>query len=448
MKYPKEFYTSAKEKKASSNKATKAETARATAPAQRIVANLPEEQSYCDRITGSVDRYIRSKCEDKANSMTSANEAGECSCATNSASGGASSGVDLVVLIDSSGSMGTAGNTISQVAPTALERAVESCNANANVTYLYLDNNDNGVTSGPWLGIFTQSHESYLVNVAGASSPFLADGDGPEDNEQGGKAIADISNHFNWTPGFCRAILYVGDDRLDSTSKSMNESRAAADLAISTANANNVVIFSHFMDNGQVPASERSQVGQHYQDMSEQTGGHAQLDMSPTVVTDALYIDLISRAICGGCGEPSCTTAELPELEPCVSISWGDSECDCMEGDDHEEICISICNCYDNVTFQNVKIGAIVITDEDGRRPPRLPDGSPSTELYPVGPYCFGDIGPCKDGEKNCVTRNAMIINRGLPPGTWKVRIIGLCFDVTHHYDENVQEFEFTVCKN
>ena len=119
-----------------------------------------------------------------------------------------------------------------------------------------------------------------------------------------------------------------------------------------------------------------------------------------------------------------------------------------MEGDDHEEICITICNCYDNVTFQNVKIAGIVITDEDGRRPPSLPDGSPSSELYSFGPYCFGDIDPCKDGEKSCVSRNAMIINRGLPPGTWKVRVVGLCFDVTHHYDERIQEFSFEVCKN
>jgi len=452
MKYPKEFYTSAK-KKTSSKKATKADTARAVVPAQRIVANLPDEQSFCDRIAGGVDRYVRSKCEDKANNMTSVNEAGACPCSGDGASGSASGGVDLIVLIDASGSMRNAGKIIQDVAPAAYEAAKENCGADANVTYLYCDGNDGGVESGPMLvgnpatpsTLFTQSHETHLVTNAGATGPFASDGDRLYGHEQGGKAISDLCNFNNWTPGFCRAILYISDEYLDSIdSRTEPSSRAAADIAIAAANANNVTLFTHYI------GPSRPAIEAHYQDMANQTGGTAETDLSTAPVSEETYTRLISRAICEGCGNstPSCTTAELPELEPCVSISWGDSECDCMEGDDHEEICISICNCYDNVTFQNVKIGAIVITDEDGRRPPRLPDGSPSTELYPVGPYCFGDIGPCKDGEKSCVTRNAMIINRGLPPGTWKIKIIGLCFDVTHHYDENVQEFEFTVCKN
>ena len=190
MKYPKDFYTPAR-KKGTAKKTGKSKSSiveKTTAAPQRLTASLPGEPSYCDRISDGVNNYIKNKCEEKANTLSAIGEAGECSCSPESGGAGSpSGGVDLVVLIDSSGSMGTAGNTISQVAPAALDQAVNSCNANANVTYLYLDNNDNGVTSGPWLGIFTQSHESYLVNVAGASSPFLADGDGPEDNEQGGK---------------------------------------------------------------------------------------------------------------------------------------------------------------------------------------------------------------------------------------------------------------------
>ena len=452
MKYPKDFYTSAR-KKTGSKKSAKTKSEKAPVTAARIAANPPGDPSYCDRITGGVDNYLARKCEEKANAMTPVGEAGACPCSGDETGGSASGGVDLIVLIDASGSMRNAGRIIQDVAPAAYEIAKESCGAVANVTYLYCDGNDRGIESGPMrVGnpptpstLFIQSHETHLVTNAGTTGPFASDGDRLYGHEQGGKAISDLCNLNNWTPGHCRAILYISDEYLDSIdSRTEPSSRAAADIAIAAANANNVTLFTHYI------GPNRPAIEAHYQDMADQTGGVAETDLSTAPVREETYIRLISRAICEGCGnsEPSCTTAEIPELEPCVSISWGDSECDCMEGDDHEEICITICNCYDNVTFQNVRIAGIVITDEDGRRPPSLPDGSPSSELYSFGPYCFGDIDPCKDGEKSCVSRNAMIINRGLPPGTWKVRVVGLCFDVTHHYDERAQEFEFTVCKN
>jgi len=461
MKYPKDFYTSARKKKPNSKKLSKSEPAKSPVTAQRIVANLPGESSYCDQVSSGVDNYLARKCEEKANAMSPVDEAGACPCSGDGSGGGsASGGVDLVVLIDSSGSMHSIANAISSAASDAFETAKERCEANANVTYLYLDQTYIGSdpNSNSFVGIFNTSHERHLIDNAGASGPFFGDSDNLPGHEQGGEAIADIAKFNNWTPGNCRAILYISDERLDSSGRNGQPSQGSLDsanLAIAEANTNNVTIFSHFVDgtSGSTitsPNPQRADIASHYQAMSNQTGGHAQIDMTPTSITKELYVEIISRAICEGCGnsEASCTTAELPELEPCVSISWGDSECDCMEGDDHEEICISICNCYDNVTFQNVKIAGIVITDENGRRPPSLPDGSPSSELYSFGPYCFGDIDPCKDGEKSCVSRNAMIINRGLPPGTWKVRVVGLCFDVIHHYDERIQEFSFEVCKN
>lgn len=460
MKLPKTiakaFYNTSKQRTRKSGNNNSA-AAMQPALARSITASPTGEPSYCDYIAGQASIYQHWKCEGKANTMTAVGDAGDCPCSGDSGGGSASNGVDLVVLIDSSGSMRRAAQKIQEVAPVAFERARELCDANANVTYLFLDRSDRGYRSGPldingWISsLFLNSHEQYLVETAGATGPFATNNDGHYNGEQGGKAIADIANFFNWTPGYCRSILYVSDEYLDgSFTRIETASRTAADIAIAAANTHGVTLFTHFMDNGEISPAQRAEVAPHYQDMADQTGGIAQIDISRTNVTNALYTDLISRAICEGCGNstPSCTTVPLPELEPCVSITWGDSPCDSMEGDDHEEICISICNCYDNVTFKNVRIGGIVITDENGRIPPRLPDGSPSSELFSVGPYCFGDIGPCVDGEKSCVTRNAVIINRGLPPGTWKVRMIGLCFDVVHHYDEQELEFSFDVCKN
>lgn len=448
MKFPKSFYASKRAKKSAKANAA----SRATSEAARMVVTPPDTPSFCERISEGVNSYIARKCTDKANTMTPLGEDGACPC---SGDADASGGVDLIVLIDKSGSMTDAITTISSVAPRAFETARERCDARANVTYLYCDGNDVGVETSNPTGIFLLSHEEHLVVNAGASSPFASDSDGIYGHEQGGKAIADLCEHNNWTPGNCRAILYISDEKLDSINGTTAESRSAADMAIAAANTHGVTIFSHFIDGwGSIGsatggASDRPTIAAHYQDMSDQTGGIAQIDNTPTVITDALYTDLIARAICEGCGNSGgCSTAAIPELEPCVSVRWGDSACDGMEGDDHEEVCITICNCYDNVTFSNVKIAGILITDASSGNPPTLPDGSPSSEIYPVGPYCFGDIDPCVDGEKTCVSRNAVIINRGLPPGTWMVKIVGLCFDVHHHYDQQTLDFTFEVCKN
>lgn len=412
----------------------------------------PHPDPTCEDIHRDVNGQLEEKCLSRANHLEPSGDHDGCSCTTGDPRGG----VDLVVLIDSSGSMVDAARAISAAAPAAFDLAAESCGAKAKVTYLFVDRSDSGSSAGPFIGIFTESHEQHLIS-AGVPGPFGADGDGPLDSEQGARAIVDLSTHFDWTEDYCRAILYISDEKLDSISKLTSDSLAATNAAIAAANANDVSVFTHFVANASgtsVPpgSPNRPTIAAHYQALSDQTGGQATIDginpPDPTVITEALYVGILSDAICGGCGTGTCDTAEFPELKPCVTIGWGDSDCDCMEGDDHEELCISICNCYDNVTFRDVKISALIITDAAGNPPPRLPDGSPSSEIYPLGPICFGDIGPCVDGEPTCVARNAMIINRGLPAGTWTVRVLGLCFDVAYHYDFFEHTFDLEVCTN
>ncbi len=133
---------------------------------------------------------------------------------------------------------------------------------------------------------------------------------------------------------------------------------------------------------------------------------------------------------------------------PSLHFGWGDSKCDCMEGDDHEALCVTVSNCYSNVTFSNFRIGYLIVVDANGNLAPSLPDGSPSSWIYPTGPICFGDVGPCVDGKPGSVSRDGVIINRGLPPGKWFVRVGMVCFDVTFHYAIVEQSFAFEVCKN
>src|SRR5205814_9210632 len=56
-----------------------------------------------------------------------------------------------------------------------------------------------------------------------------------------------------------------------------------------------------------------------------------------------------------------CSAVELPPIKPCISVAWGDSKCDCLETDDVEIVCVTVCNCYSNVYFNDLSIGHIEV---------------------------------------------------------------------------------------
>lgn len=140
--------------------------------------------------------------------------------------------------------------------------------------------------------------------------------------------------------------------------------------------------------------------------------------------------------------QPRCAPVEMPRLAPWTSIRWGDSECDCIEGDDTEVMHLTVCNPYRNLTLGGLTIHQLVVVDANGNPPPDLPDGSPSIQLTPLGPYCFDDLGPCR-----CVTREFAVRLRGAPPGRYRILVRGICFDACFHGDED-DCFTFDVCKD
>lgn len=144
----------------------------------------------------------------------------------------------------------------------------------------------------------------------------------------------------------------------------------------------------------------------------------------------------------GGTPAHVCRPLEIPPLRPRVSIRWGNSPCDCIEGDDTEIMHLTICNPYSNVTLSNLVVHQLTVVDANGKPVPKLPDGSPSIQLVPVGPYCFDDIAPCA-----CVTREFVLRLRGAPGGPYRILLKGICFDACFHGDEEAC-FTFQVCKD
>ena len=141
-----------------------------------------------------------------------------------------------------------------------------------------------------------------------------------------------------------------------------------------------------------------------------------------------------------------CKPVELPPIKPCISVRWGDSKCDCLETNDFEVFSITVCNCYSNITMQDFMISQIVLTDQNGQPVANLPDGTPSVQLVPSGPICFGDIPPCHDPQHpSCVTREVVLSTRGAIAQRYRLVFNGICFEVCHHL-QSEQCFSFTLC--
>jgi len=142
-----------------------------------------------------------------------------------------------------------------------------------------------------------------------------------------------------------------------------------------------------------------------------------------------------------------CVPLDLPKIEPCISVAWGDSTCDCMETDDVEVVCVTVHNCYSNVTFHDLTIGRIRLTDMAGNPVPTLPDGTPSVQVVPSGPICFGDVGPCGLRGSGVVSRELVLYTRGAVGKDYRLSFEGVCFSVSHDF-QSEQCFVLTLCRD
>ncbi len=142
-----------------------------------------------------------------------------------------------------------------------------------------------------------------------------------------------------------------------------------------------------------------------------------------------------------------CTEIDVSSIKPCISIRWGDSDCDAMESDDFEVMCITVCNCYTNISFNNFNITMLEVVDKNGNPVPTLPDGTPSVQVIPIGPYCFGNIPPCGGEESNCVSREFVVKTCGAIDGDYEIRLSGICFDLATHINDS-SCLKLSICKS
>ena len=405
-------------------------------------ASSPE--GSCQVITAGVEAYLDKVSASKVNHLKHSGEEGDCPCGHGK---GDESKVDLIILIDSSGSMYRSAEKISDAAKDAIKAAQKSCKVDLRTKWLWVDMRNSGpdaATVNPFPSIthnFETSHEVYLRSI-GFTGPFpqetpptVGEGYNPE---EGADAIKVLSEKYDWREDACRAIFYISDTNLDSYGYDADD-QTATDKAIASATANEVSIFAHYVEPHQGGSPETVTT---YTDLTTKTGGKAQIGKSPT---KELYVTLLQEAICEACN--SCKKFNFPDVEPCIEISWGDSECDGFETDDVEVLCIKVCNCYSNIVFHDFTIGYILVEDAEGKTVALLPDGTPSVAAIPVGPFCFGDIGPCKDGEPTCKTRQFVVRTRGAIAGDYSIRLGGICYSVSRSFFTE-KRFQMKLCKD
>jgi len=392
-----------------------------------------DARKKCQDSISRVNALLEERRKLKINTLENCDEKHEnCNCGDESHGNPVGQKTDLIILVDTSGSMGHSASLIDNAVKKAIASAKKTCEPDLRLIFLGVD----GTTPGT---VFSQSHRDYIYGIHGTGTVLQADlnhvGYKPE---QGANAIEDLSKFADWRDGACRAIFYISDEELDSWSprNDFANETAATNAAITEANANDVTIFAHYITDQNLDPL----IKQNYEDLCYNTGGELYSSNTPS---EKEYIKLLTEVICNSCGKSVCKEIKLPEIKPCIEIKWGDSECDCLESSDYEVMTLTVCNCYKNIRFDNFIISMIEVVDENEKPVALLPNGTPSVKIHPVGVYCFGEIEPC-----SCVTREFVIINEGAKEGKYKLKLKGICFDISIPKRTEEECFEFVICKD
>ena len=197
--------------------------------------------------------------------------------------------VDLVVLMDTSGSMQNESKALSDATQTAVDRVKGKCPNDLRVAYLGVE--------GTWPGTnFNMSLRDYLTREAGVPESSLKAAKynptspypwGPK--EDGAPSIEDTCNFFDWRTDALRTILYLSDDSLKEGGGEPNaEDIAAATSAIATAKKNKVTVFTYLGAHG----TEKMKA--EYARLATGTGG------KPFTSKDAIggFTDVLADVVC------------------------------------------------------------------------------------------------------------------------------------------------------
>ncbi|MGK7895668.1 MAG: hypothetical protein AB4372_19145 [Xenococcus sp. (in: cyanobacteria)] len=214
--------------------------------------------------------------------------------------------VDLVIVIDTSPSIKDEAQALSRAADAAINKAQSICPSNLRVTWLGIE--------GIWKGTkFNRTIRNYLTkecnipqsSLKGRKRGILKSAGAQED---GARAIEDISDYFNWRENAVKAIFYLGDEALEGGgAKTEADDIAAADLALGKATAVGVTIHTYF---GTSKSKYREGIAAEYQRLATETGG--QFFSKQDNLKD--FSAILEKVICGSRSAKPATAKLQPQI--------------------------------------------------------------------------------------------------------------------------------------
>lgn len=193
--------------------------------------------------------------------------------------------LDLVVVIDTSGSMSDESSDLSKDIDIAIQKALENCPSKLRVTFLGIE--------GTWDDTkFDQSASDYLKALGvpesrlQARKPFKeADGrDHAGNKEDLCRTVIDLSKHFDWRDGARRAVFVLGDEGMEGGGGILtNAAKIKNDEAIAVAQQEKVKVYTYqgtpddsATNLDRFPSvADRDRVTKEYIRLAEQTGGRS-----------------------------------------------------------------------------------------------------------------------------------------------------------------------------
>ncbi len=375
----------------------------------------PTLAQLCDLISVEANKLLAADCAAKQFTVDSIYPPSACGQV-----GAVTKPVDLVVVIDTSGSMAGEAENLNAAADAAIEAARQKCPSDLRVAWFGIEGTFPNTK-------FDTELRDYLNSLGVPDSDIegrRVEDIGQPAQEDGAAAIEDISEHFDWRPDASKVIFYLGDEALEGGGFTDLADQQAATDAISAANGKVVVVHTYAGTGAEADPNVPGTIDE-YGRVAKSTGGTA--FVAPADLTR--FQEILEEIICEGAGA-TCLPVRLPDIHPCFTLQWGDGPNDRIETDDVEVLCLTASNPYSNVTLKNVTAFLLVMSATG--LPENLPDGTPSVVIKPYSMICFGDLPPCGLGKANgrsAVSREVVLISRGAREDTYYIFVV-YCYSV------------------
>ena len=210
--------------------------------------------------------------------------------------------VDLVIIIDTSPSMKDEAVALSEATQAAIESVKTNCPSDLRVSWFGIE--------GTWGNShFNKTVRNYLTKeckvpeskLRGRKRGTVASSGAQED---GARAIEDISEYFDWRTGAIRAIFYLGDEALEGGGEGVDqEDITATNLAIQKANDKQVMVHTYF---GTSASKQKQELQNEYARVAQATRGQA---FTKQDVISNGFAEVLKQVICT-------TTTPCKPVEP------------------------------------------------------------------------------------------------------------------------------------